>query len=91
MQEDGRNLSPSQVAREMLLNCKVLRRKDFTVQPLVAGSGMGTDPNSPSNKSKRMASFRKGEAIALQRSLLGTKSALGQNNKDSYNNVMIFD
>lgn len=29
--EEGRTLSPSQVAREMLYNCKVLRRKDFTV------------------------------------------------------------
>lgn len=41
MQEEGRNLSPSQVAREMLLNSKVIRRKDFTVQTLKAGSGMG--------------------------------------------------
>lgn len=31
MQEEGRNLSPSQVAKEMLYNCKVLRRKDFNV------------------------------------------------------------
>jgi hypothetical protein len=31
MNEEGRNLSPSQVAKEMLLNSKVLRRKDFTV------------------------------------------------------------
>lgn len=31
MQEEGKNLSPSQVAKEMLYNCKVFRRKDFTV------------------------------------------------------------
>lgn len=37
LKEEGKNLSPSQVAREMLLNTKVIRRKDFTVQPLKAG------------------------------------------------------
>jgi len=56
MQEEGRNLSPSQVAKEMLYNCKVLRRKDFTVQPLMQGSGMGFDPNSPKSK-QRMAAL----------------------------------
>jgi hypothetical protein len=55
MEEEGRNLSPSQVAKEMLYNCKVLRRKDFTVQPLMQGSGMGFDPNSPKSKKKLAA------------------------------------
>lgn len=41
MEEEGRNLSPSQVTREMLFNCRVMRRKDFNVNPLMAGSGMG--------------------------------------------------
>ena len=51
MQEEGTNLSPSQIAKEMLFNCRVMRRKDFTVSPLKAGEKT-KDPGSPSNKSK---------------------------------------
>lgn len=65
--EEGRNLSPSQVAREMLQNCRVMRRKDFTVSPLKAGDGNGKDPNSPSMRLKN---------AKLKTSLAGTKSAL---------------
>ncbi len=60
-------MSPSQVAREMLQNCRVMRRKDFTVSPLKAGDGNGKDPNSPSMKLKN---------ARLKPSLAGTKSAL---------------
>ena len=58
----------------MLFNCKVLRRKDFTVQPLVAGSGMGQDPNSPKNKNR---STLNGSNISIKRNLMGTRSAFG--------------
>ena len=51
MLQEGTNLSPSQIAKEMLFNCKVMRRKDFTVSPLKAGE-KSKDPGSPSNKSK---------------------------------------
>ncbi|TNV84739.1 hypothetical protein FGO68_gene16544 [Halteria grandinella] len=75
IKEEGKNLSPSQVAKEMLLQTKVIRRKDFTVQPLKAGAGMGKDPNSPS--SPRGASF--GDSASLKRNLMGgTRSALSK-------------
>ena len=51
MQEEGTNLSPSQIAKEMLFNCKVMSRKNFNVSPLKAGEKT-KDPGSPSNKSK---------------------------------------
>ena len=66
IQEEGRNLSPSQVAREMLQNCRVMRMKDFTVSPLKAGDGKGKDPNSPSMR----------KTAKLKPSLAGTRSAL---------------
>jgi hypothetical protein len=75
MKEEGRNLSPSQVAKEMLLNTKVIRRKDFTVQPLKAGQGMGKDPNSPTMKNSSFG--RESDSISIKRNLMGTKSALG--------------
>lgn len=34
MEEEGKNLDPSQVTKEMLLNCRVVRRKNFNVVPL---------------------------------------------------------
>lgn len=39
MEEEGKNLSPSQVTKEMLYNCRVMRRKDFNVTALKAGTG----------------------------------------------------
>ena len=75
--EEGRNLSPSQIAREMLLNTKVLRRKDFTVAPLKAGQGMGKDPNSPSNRNNVSFARDNSGTISVKRNLMGTKSALG--------------
>lgn len=75
--EEGRNLSPSQIAREMLLNTKVLRRKDFTINTLKAGDGMGKDPNSPSNKVSFERENRTNGGVSVKRNLMGTKSALG--------------
>jgi hypothetical protein len=70
MEEEGRNLSPSQIAKEMLFNCKVMRRKDFTVSPLKAGEKTkGAD--SPSNKSKISGIAR------IKTNLNNTRSALG--------------
>lgn len=63
----------------MLLNTKVIRRKDFTVQPLKAGQGMGKDPNSPTMKTINASSFRpdNSDSISIKRNLIGgTKSAL---------------
>jgi hypothetical protein len=79
--EEGRNLSPSQVAREMLLNTKVLRRKDFTIMPLKAGQGMGKDPNSPKTKEKVSFARENSEAVSVKRNLMGTKSALAYSSK----------
>lgn len=70
MEEEGRNLSPSQVAKEMLFNCKVMRRKDFTVSPLKAGEKT-KDPSSPSNRSKISGIAR------IKTNFNNTKSALG--------------
>ena len=53
----------------MLFNCKVMRRKDFTVSPLKAGEKT-KDPGSPSNKSHISAIAR------LKTNFNNTKSAL---------------
>ena len=71
MEEEGRNLSPSQIAKEMLFNCRVMRRKDFTVSPLKAGEKTKGDTNSPSNKSKISGAAR------IKTNFNNTKSALG--------------
>ncbi len=76
MQEEGKNLSPSQIAKEMLQNCNVVRRKDFTVQPLVAGTGNGGQ-DSPVNRQKTSMTFKKA-------AMGGTKSTLS-----SVNNTVI--
>jgi hypothetical protein len=55
----------------MLFNCKVMRRKDFTVSPLKAGEKTKGDPGSPSNKSKF-------SGVARVKTIFNnTKSALG--------------
>lgn len=73
MEEEGRNLSPSQIAKEMLFNCRVMRRKDFTVSPIKPGERSGKDPNSPSMKSKASGGLAK-----LKSNLGGGKSVLGR-------------
>ena len=76
MEEEGRNLSPSQIAKEMLFNCRVMRRKDFTVSPLKAGEKT-KDPGSPSNKSKISGAARMKSNLMFNQ----TKSALGHSGR----------
>lgn len=65
----------------MLLNSKVIRRKDFTVQTLKAGSGMGVDPNSPTNKQKNVSFGSNSGSASIKRNLMGNKSALGYSDR----------
>lgn len=79
---DDKFLSPSQVAREMLYNCQVFRRKDFNVQTLMAGTGNGGglsgDAHSSSRSKVEIATSRTGKGnISIRKNLLGIKSVLG--------------
>lgn len=78
----------------MLVNCKVLRRKDFTVQPLAAGSG---HPDSPLNRNRlgKNGSIMEGSSggnLSVKRNFAGgAKSALAQSNNISGNNSLMIN